>query len=159
MSGGKTNQECIVNDIRRLFLNTRSFPKCFQSNVNAIFIYNFIQDHYPLLINKPEVKNLFSLYTLLFCGIQSLNNPKPGEVQKIQVRFSRFLNMDASTNWSFMTKIFKQMLNKKLDYFEKNMSTNDYDIFRKKHQSIEKHIMTELKKVGVAESPSPATQT
>lgn len=137
-------EEIILNDVRRLFIHNRSYPKCFQTNSDVMAICDLLSDSYASSLSKPEIKYLFSLYTLLLCGLSALNNQVSPD--KIKTRFSRFLNMDGTSTWSFIIKMIKLMLNKDLELLKNLLNETDYDTFKKKHAHFEKTIMIELKK-------------
>jgi hypothetical protein len=137
-------EEIILNDVRRLFINNRSYPKCIQTNTDSMEIYDLFSEQYPSLIPKPEVKYLFSLYTLLLCGLGALNNQVA--VDKIKLRFSRFLNIEGNNNWNFIIKMLKLMMNKDLEFIQSHLSVSDFEVFKKKHAHFEKKVLNDLKK-------------
>jgi hypothetical protein len=137
-------EEIILTDIRNLFINTRSYPKCFQTNNDSIEIYDLISDKYPSLISKLEIKYLFSLYTLLLCGLGALSSQVSAD--KIKLRFSRFLNIKGDNSWNFIIKMLKFMINKDIEFYQSNMSPLDFETFKKKHSHLEKTLFQELKK-------------
>jgi hypothetical protein len=138
-------EDSILNDVRRLFVNTRSYPKCFHTNANSTFIYDLINEKYPHIQPKNEVKYLYSLYTLILCGLSSLKANSITK-EKILLRFSRFLNIEGSSSWGFLNKMLKTMMNKDLDFFQKNLAEEDFENFKKKHGMIEKNVLGDLKK-------------
>lgn len=120
----------------------RLYPKCFHINQNSIFIYNLLNENN--LSQSTESKYLFSIYTLLLCALNGLNNNLFSKEQII-LRISRSLNIEGSINLDYLFKIIKILINKDSNYFKNNLNDKDYQKLYENQILIEKKIINELK--------------
>jgi hypothetical protein len=125
------------------FVDKRSYPKCFHYDRNAIFIYDLINEKYVSHKHKAEIQYLYSLYTLLLCGMSSLNLNLSTK-NKILLRFSRFINFEGISSWEFLQNIFLQFLNKDLTFFQSILSSQDYNLFINYHNTLIQHTLSNL---------------
>jgi hypothetical protein len=121
----------------------RAYPKCFHYDPNAIFIYNLLNENYVKHCNSAQVKFLFSLYTILLCGLSSLQLNYLTR-DKILHRFSRFINYDGISEWQFLRKVYELLLDKDIQYFETIMTLTDYKKFLHAHSLLKTNIIDQL---------------
>lgn len=143
----KVKEDVILHEVRRLFLRSQSYPKCFKTQSLAMEIHDFLHDNYLEMMSSAEVHHLFGLYTLLLCGLSALHNKK-SDSEKILRRFSRYINVKGSITWEFIQPMFEQMINKDIEYFRSILtkSAKDADFFLQKHSMFRDWIFQQLGK-------------
>jgi len=127
-----------MGDIKK----SRTFPKCFHLHPNSIFIYNLLNEN--KLSDSVESKYLFSIYTLLLCGLNGIVSNTFSKEQ-IFLRIQRSMNIQGEISKEVLLKIVRMLMDKNLLYFQTNLNAQDYQNFLKNHQQLQKKLISELR--------------
>lgn len=122
------------------FIRKRKYPKCFNTNLDAMEIYDLLTENN---LKTLEIQYLINLYTLLLCAVHNIVYENMSQ-ENVRIRFARFFKLNENENWNFLLSLIHQVLNKDMDFFQKNIIP--FNRFNILHNNIETYISSILLK-------------
>jgi hypothetical protein len=133
-----------ITDVKRKnVLTSRTYPKCFNTNLQSSEIYDLFKEEYQEIHSSVELKYNYGLYTLLLCAIKKIQDDNQN-LDLMRIRLARSLKLDAHTSWEFLIQILKLVYHKNNSFIRSKLKNDDYQYFMQRHELIFKRVFNVL---------------